>query len=127
MFVPHQCCWLWNKGRGATLGLALHDTTAPTKVSTDALPHGLGTVPLQQIDSSWRHASFCTFLHLGGGAQICKDQERGLGYNKLANLLIGKHFLSRTDHKPLVPLLGVKHLDTFFQDRLDRFWHTISN
>ena len=59
-FVPHQCCWLWNKGRGATLGLALHDTTVPTKVSTDALPHGLGAVPLQQIDSSWRPVSFAS-------------------------------------------------------------------
>ena len=52
---------------------------------------------------------------------------------KFANFLIGKHFLVETDHKPLVPLLGVKHLDTLrsrvlrFRLRLDRFSYDIGH
>ena len=44
-----------------------------------------------------------------------------------AIFLIGKHFLIETDHNLLVPLLGVKHLDTLpplvlrFRLRPDRF------
>ena len=52
---------------------------------------------------------------------------------KFANFLIAKHFLVETDHKPLVPLLGVKHLDTLpprvlrFRLRLDRFDNAITH
>lgn len=50
---------------------------------------------------------------------------------KFANFVIGTHFTIETDHKPLVPLLGVKHLDSLpprvlrFRLRLDRFSYDI--
>ena len=48
-------------------------------------------------------------------------------YEKFCSYLLGKHFVIETDHKPLVPLLGTKHLDTLpprvlhFRMRLDRY------
>ena len=32
--------------------------------------------------------------------------------DKFSCYILGKHFEIKTDHKPLVPLLGTKHLDT---------------
>ena len=52
---------------------------------------------------------------------------------KFSNFLIGKHFEIETDHKPLVPLLGIKHLDSLpprilrFRLRLDRFSYDIKH
>ena len=49
------------------------------------------------------------------------------------NFIVGKHFLIETDHKPLVPLLGVKHLDSLpprvlrFRLLLDRFSYNIKH
>ena len=46
---------------------------------------------------------------------------------KFLSYLLGKRFVIETDHKPLVPLLGTKHLDTLppralhFRLRLDRY------
>jgi len=46
---------------------------------------------------------------------------------KFSCYLLGKHFVIETDHKPLVPLLGTKHLDTLpprvlgFRLRLDSY------
>ena len=46
---------------------------------------------------------------------------------KFSSCLLGKHFVIETDHKPLVLLLGTKHLDTLppcvllFRLRLDRY------
>ena len=47
--------------------------------------------------------------------------------------VLGKRFLIETDHKPLVPLLGLKHLDRLpprilrFRLRLTRFDYTITH
>ena len=52
---------------------------------------------------------------------------------KFSNFLIGKHFEIKTDHKPLVPLLWIKHLDSLpprilrFRLRLDRFSYDIKH
>ena len=52
---------------------------------------------------------------------------------KFANFIVGTHFQIETDHKPLVPLLGVKHLDGLpprvlrFRLRLDRFSYDITH
>ena len=50
---------------------------------------------------------------------------------KFAGYLIGLKFMIETDHKPLVPLLGMKNLDSLpprvlrFRLRLDRFSYSI--
>ena len=50
---------------------------------------------------------------------------------RFASYILGKRFLMETDHKPLVPLLSVKHLDNLpprvlrFRLRLERFDYDI--
>ena len=52
---------------------------------------------------------------------------------KFATYILGKHISIETDHKPLVPLLGSKHLDNFpprvlrFSLRLMRFSYSIQH
>ncbi len=52
---------------------------------------------------------------------------------KFSDFILGKHIDLETDHKPLVPLLGSKNLDSLpprilrFRLRLDRFDYTISH
>ena len=52
---------------------------------------------------------------------------------KFSYFILSKHIEIKTDHKPLVPLLGTKHLDNLpprvlrFRLRLDRFSYTIQH
>ena len=96
--------------------LALYNPRAPTKVSADTSSHGLGTVLLQQIDGSWRPVSFASCSMSETEQRYAQIEKEALATTwaceKFANFLPGKHFLIKTDHKPLVPLLGVKHFDT---------------
>ena len=52
---------------------------------------------------------------------------------KFIDYILGKHIEIETDHKPLVPLLGTKHLDSLpprvlrFRLRLDRFDYSIEH
>jgi len=53
--------------------------------------------------------------------------------DKFADYILGKNFTIETDHKPLVPLLGMKHLDGLpprvlrFRLRLTRFDYRIEH
>lgn len=53
--------------------------------------------------------------------------------DKFSNYVLGKRFLIETDHKPLIPLLGTKHLDTLpprvlrFRLRLARYDYDVTH
>ena len=117
--------------------LSLYDPAAPTKVSADTSSHGLGAVLLQRTDGSWRPVSYVSRSMSETERRYAQIEKEALAttwaFEKFANFLIGKHFLVETDHKPLVPLLGVKHLHTLplrvlrFRLRLDRFIYDIGH
>ena len=117
--------------------LALYDPEAPTKVFADASSHGLGAVLLQLINGSWRPVSFASRSMSETERRYAQIEKEALATTwaceKFANFLIGKTFSIETDHKPLVPLLGAKHLDTLpprvlrFRLRLDRFDYEIAH
>ena len=117
--------------------LSLYDPAAPTKVSADASSHGLGAVFLQRTDGSWRPISYVSRPMSQTERRYVQIEKEALAttwaFEKFANFLIGKHFLVETDHKPLVPLLGVKHLHNLplrvlrFRLRLDRFIYDIGH
>ena len=96
--------------------LALYDPAALTKISVDASAFGLGAVLLQKDDGLWRPVAFATWA--------CE---------KFSDFVLGKHILLETDHKPLVPLLGVKDLHCLpprvlrFRLHLDRFSFDITH
>ena len=111
--------------------LALYDPAAPTKISADASSHGLGAVLLQIFDNSWKPVAFASRSMSKTERQYAHIEKEALvktwACEKFANFIVGKHFLIETDHKPFVPLLGVKHLDRLppsvlrFCLRLDSF------
>ena len=140
--------WAWGPAQSAAFKkvqeelikptvLALYDPAASTKVSADASSHGLGAVLLQRTDGSWRPVSYASRSMSETERRYAQIEKEALATTwaceKFANFLIGKHFLVETDHKPLVPLLGVKHLDTLpsrvlrFRLRLDRFSYDIGH
>ena len=116
--------------------LAHYDPAAPTKILADASSHGLGAVLLQLVDSSWRPVSYASQSMSETECRYAQIEKEPLvatwTCEKFADLL-GKHFLPETDHKPLMPLLGVKRLNTLpppvlrFRLRLNRFSYDIKH
>ena len=96
--------------------LALYDPEASTKVATDASSYGLGAVLLQKISDVWRpvaYASRCMTETERWYVQIEKEVLAVTwACEKFADFILGRQFEIEMDHKPLVPLLSTKHLDT---------------
>ena len=122
-----QAEWIWGPSQSEAFSLvkeelskattlALYDPNAHTIVSADASSFGIGAVLLQQSGTQLKPVAYAsrsltdTELHY---AQIEKEAlATTWACEKFSDYLLGKQFLIETDHKPLVPLLGKKHLDT---------------
>ena len=95
--------------------LALYDPKAPTKISADASSHGLGAVLLQQYDGVWKPVAYASRSMSDTECRYAQIEKEALATTwaceKFSDFILGKQFAIETDHKPLVPLLGVKHLD----------------
>ena len=104
-------------------------------MSADSSSYGLGAVLLQKSNDLWKPVAFasCTMTETERWyAQIEKEAlATTWACEKFASYLIGLKFMIETDHKPLVPLLGMKNLDSLpprvlrFRLRLDRFSYSI--
>ena len=91
-------------------------TTVATKISTDASSYGLGAVLLQEEQGSWKPVAFASKALTETEQLYAQIQKEALAIvwacNKFTTFIIGLHFEIETDHKPLVPLLSTKHLNT---------------
>ena len=115
--------------------LALYDPKATTKVSADASSHGLGAVLLQQSGSTWRPVAYASRAMTNTEKRYAQIEKEALASTwaceKFSHYLLGLHFLIESDHKPLIPLLGSKRLDTLpprvlrFRLRLARYNYSI--
>ena len=138
--------------------LTLYDPLAPTKVSADASSYGLGAVLMQKSDSQWRPVAYASRSMTETERRYKSDSQwRPVAYasrsmteterryaqiekealattwvcEKFSTYILGMKFLIETDHKPLAPLLGTKHLDSLpprvlrFRLRLTRFDYSI--
>ena len=105
--------WVWNSPQTQAFKnikaelvkpavLAPYDPEAPTTVIADASSYGLGAVLCQKVDSAWKPVVFAS--------RSLTETERRYAQvetwacEKLSNYLLGKKFLIKTDHKPLVAL-----------------------
>ena len=118
--------WLWGTSQEQAFSLvkaeltkpttlALYDPGAESKISADASSYGLGAGLLQKAESAWKPVAFAS--------RSMSDIERGYAQiekealaitwacEKFSVYILGKRIEIETDHKPLVPLLGSKHLD----------------
>ena len=97
--------------------LALYDPTLETKISADASSFGQEAVILQKSTSGqWRPVAFasCSITNVEHRyAQIEKVALTTVrACKKFQDYILGKKILIETDHKPLVPLLNTKRLDS---------------
>ena len=117
--------------------LALYDPEAQTKISADASSYRLGAVLLQQVDGAWKPVAYASRSMSETEHQYTQIEKEALATTwaceKFSDFILGKHIEIKTDHKPLVPLLGEKHLDSppprvlRFRLRLDRFDYSIKH
>ena len=118
--------------------LALYDYKLSTTVASDASKYGLGAVlKQQQTDGDWRPVAFASRALSATEQRYAPIEKESLGVTwaceKFAEYVLGMTFHVETDHKPLVSLLGYKHLDELspriqrMRMRLMRFSYTISH
>ena len=121
----------------APVTLTLYNPEAETKVSADASAYGLGAVLLQKAADGWKLVAYASRALSDAERRYAQIEKEALAItwacDKFAMYLLGKIFQVETDHKPLVPILSSKHLDTLpprvlrFRLRLDRFDFSISH
>ena len=117
--------------------LALYDPNAETTVSADASSHGLGAVLLQKVQNNWHPVAYASRSMTSAESRYAQIEKEALAATwaceKFATYIQGKIITLETDHKPLVPLLSHKHLDSLpprvvrFRLRLMRFDYTIKH
>jgi transposase InsO family protein len=115
--------------------LSLYDPHKETKVSADASCYGLGAVLMQKEKETWRPVAYASRSLTETERRYAQIEKEALASTwaceKFSQYVLGMRFLVETDHKPLVPLLGNKHLDTLpprvlrFRLRLARFDYDI--
>ena len=118
--------WRWNPAQEEAFSsvkeelckptiLSLYDPNAATKISADASSHGLGAVLLQEHGSSWKPVAYASRSMSKTEKRYAQVEKEALAItwacDKFATYIIGMKILIETDHKPLIPLLGSKHLD----------------
>jgi len=106
-------------------------------VCADATSHGLGAVLLQQQQNSWQPVAFASRALSDTERRYAQIEKEALALTwaveKFSEYILGKCITLETDHKPLVPILGCKSLDTLpphilrFRLRLMRFQYTIQH
>ena len=97
--------------------------------------YGLGAVLLQMLDAEWKPIAYASRTLTETEQRYAQIEKETLAITwaceRFSGYLLGKQFSVETDHKPLVPLLTTKMLDTLpprvlrFRLRLMRFQFTI--
>ena len=117
--------------------LALYDPEKETKVSADASTFGLEAVLLQKTDTDLEPVAYASRSMSETERRYAQIEKEALATTwtceKFFMYIFGKRFQIETDHKPLVPLLGSKHLDSLppcvvhLRLCLDRFEYSIEH
>lgn len=104
--------------------LALYDPKARTKITADASSFGLGAVLMQELRNEWRPVAYASRAMSETERHYAQIEKEALAATwaceKFRTYVLGLTFTIETDHKPLVPLLGTKSLDSL-PPRLIRF------
>ena len=95
---------------------AHYDPGAPTKISADASSYGLGAVLLQKLAMQWKPIAYVSRSMSETECRYAQIEKEALASTwaceKFSMYVLGKKITIETDHKPLVPLFGTKHLDS---------------
>ena len=117
--------------------LAHYSPTARVKVTADASSHGLGAVLTQLNKGEWRPVAFASRSMTETERRYAQIEKEALAVTwaceKFRDYVLGRNFDIETDHKPLVPLLSSKQLDSLpprvlrFRLRLMHYSYSITH
>ena len=115
--------------------LAVYNPLAETKVSADSSSYGLGAVLFQKVGDVWKPVVYASRALSETERRYAQIEKEALAVTwaceKFREYILGCHFTIETDHKPLVPLLSGKKLNSMpprivrFRLRLAGFDYTI--
>ena len=96
-----------------------------TILSADASSHGLGAVFLQEQENGVRNPiAYASRLMTSTEQRYAQIEKEALATTwaceKFNDYILGKDIIVETDHKPLIPLFGMKNLDEL-SPRIQRF------
>ncbi|KAF4527576.1 hypothetical protein B566_EDAN015817 [Ephemera danica] len=95
--------------------LCHYDPAKEHRVATDASLIGLGGVLEQLEDGEWKPVSYASRRLTETESRYAPIEREALGIvwacHKYHEFIMGKEFVVRTDHKPLVSIFGSKNLD----------------
>ncbi|XP_046408442.1 uncharacterized protein K02A2.6-like [Ischnura elegans] len=104
--------------------LGIYDPNRKCRVSADSSSYGLGAVLEQNQNGVWKAVSFASRSLTDTEQRYAQIEKEALALTwaceKFTSYIQGSHFILRTDHKPLVPLLSTKPLSDL-SARLQRF------
>ncbi|KAL5506010.1 hypothetical protein EMCRGX_G007569 [Ephydatia muelleri] len=116
--------------------LAHYSPTARVKVTADASSHGLGAVLIELNKGEWRPVAFASRSMTETEFRYVQIEEAlavTWACEKFRDYILGRNFDIETDHKPLVPLLSSKQLDSLppqvlrFRLRLMHYSYSITH
>ena len=115
--------------------LALYDPDADVRISADASSYGLEAVLFQCSEDHWRPVVYTSRSMTGTKRRYAQIEKEALAVtwacDKFSDYVLGKRFEIESDHKPLVPLLNTKQLDSLpprvlrFRLRLARYDYVV--
>ena len=141
-----QKAWMWSAAHAEAFAkvkeeisspriLALYDPEKEAKISADASSYGLGAVLLQLHDTGWRPVAFASRALSQAESRYAQIEKEALALTwaceRFSEYVLGKLIQLETDHKPLVPIMGKKSLDSLpprvlrFRLRLMRYQYSI--
>ena len=117
--------------------LAWYDATKPLSISADASSYGLGaTLQPEEGNGNRKVVAYASGSMTDCESRYAQIEKEALALtwacDRFAQCVMGVHILLETDHKPLIPLLGLKLLDQLplrvqrFRLRLMRYSYDIT-
>ena len=104
----------FRQSRQKSTVLGHYDPTAETKVSADASSFRLGAVLLQNHNAVWKLITYASRSMTPTEMRYMQIEKEALATtwtcDKFSQFIVGSRIHIETDHEPLVPLLGMKHL-----------------
>ena len=146
--LSHKRAWLWGPDQEEAFNkvkeeisqpttLALYNPDAELKISADASSFGLGAVLFQHEEDSWKPVAYASRSMSETERRYAQIEKEALATTwaceKFSDYVLGRRFLIESDHKPLVPLLNTKQLDSMpprilrFRLRLARYDYKVEH